>query len=48
MLDLYVGSESEKIEVAFDTGSDWLVVASEICDCTNANEFDESLSTSYS
>ena len=47
LLYLFAGSQNQQLEVAFDTGSDWLVVASEECSCTFAPMFDETESFTY-
>lgn len=47
ILSIYMGSGSSQVDVIFDTGSDWLVVAASTCSCTGGRTFDQSSSTSY-
>ena len=47
MLDLYMGTSSQLVSVAFDTGSDWLVLTSAECQCTDGLMYDTTSSTAY-
>jgi hypothetical protein len=44
---LYMGENQEEVEVVWDTGSDWLVVASYLCDNCDYTMYDFSSESTY-
>lgn len=44
---LYIGERLQLVDMVWDTGSDWLVVASEQCETCNGQKYDSRQDLSY-
>ena len=47
LMDIYLGSELDYLDVVFDTGSSWLIVQSENCGLCSGSMWDETQSTTF-